>query len=146
MESCFRAALFFTRNCTNFKNYSMYFLRIWFATIIVSPILLCLFLGITVPQKGLFTYFERLWPMMVMGAFFSIPTILLQSVIFVLLERAGFNQKLLKIILSVLAVTGVCISFFIIKISFVGYAGPIIYSTVMMFCIWYFRSDTKTAN
>ena len=120
----------------------MYLLRVWLTTIVLSPVLLCLVLGIaeTENSEGIFTYFSLLFVMILFGAFLSIPTVLVQYLVLAKLQSGNKGQQYIKIILSLLTIVGVSLSFYITEVNFAPCSGPIIYAFIMICSIWYFNN------
>jgi uncharacterized membrane protein len=112
-----------------------YVLKFWAATVLLSPIPITLFLGL----KSIFSYFEMFYLMVMMGAFFALPTVVIQALAIIVMKRAARNAILIKIALSIVAVLGTYISFYLLKVSFIEYLGPFVYSVIMVCSIWYFR-------
>lgn len=115
-----------------------YILKVWFTTILVSPVLLCLILGV-ITSDAFFDILPLSMLMIVFGFVFSIPTIFAQLITTIVLERMDKHHSLIKIVLSIFAVLGIYLSFYIIKVSFVQFIGPLIYSVTMTSSIWYFK-------
>jgi hypothetical protein len=114
-----------------------YNFKVWFVTIVMSPIIICLILGDS--DSNVFSLLE-LYPLMLFfGAAFSLPTILIQILAMVMMKKAGLKSLSMKLIFSMVALAGVVTSFYIVKVSFIKYLGPCAYSAVMIGSIWFFN-------
>lgn len=123
-----------------------YVAQIWILTIIISPLMLALVLGIIINNSSLseiFESYEIIILMLLVGSLFSIPTMIVFELI-----RRSFKPSIpfwrRKLILSIYSLVSVWITFYIVDEGFITRwtdqtVWPLIYSLIMVIGVWIFK-------
>ena len=127
-----------------------YLIKVWLFTIIVSPLLIVLILDVIINNSNVnsvFTSFEMIFIMIIVGFLFSIPAMVIFWLIKQSLKNKYSNLKG-KVILSFYAFLSVWITFYIIDNSFItSWSKKIIwvlvYSLTIVMGIWIFKCNKK---
>jgi len=127
-----------------------YLIKVWLFTIIVSPLLIVLILDVIINNSNVnsvFTSFEMIFIMIIVGFLFSIPAMVIFWLIKQSLKNKYSNLKG-KVILSFYAFLSVWITFYIIDNSFItSWSKKIIwvlvYSLTIVIGIWIFKCNKK---
>ncbi|WP_127139149.1 hypothetical protein [Flagellimonas oceanensis] len=123
-----------------------YIAQIWILTIITSPLVLAIVLGIIINNSSLseiFESYEFFILMFLVGSLFSIPAM----VVFGLLQRSLKSSIPIwkrKLILSIYSFLSVWITFYIVDEGFITRwtdqtVWPLIYSLIIVLGVWIFR-------
>ena len=118
-------------------------LKIWISTVSIAPILAITILGLIKSEDhfNVIGGLQILWLMILMGLFFSIPTILVLMSAMKLLSKNKYNFEKSFLIMSVISVLGILITFAILDKAFVSthqFAFPLSYMITMVASIYYF--------
>ena len=127
-----------------------YVIKIWLFTIIVSPLLLALILGVIINDSSftsILNSYEIIFVMIIVGFLASIPAM----VIFWLIKRFLKNKYSTlkeKIILSIYSFLSVWFTFFIVDSGFITRWSEqtiwvLIYSLTIVIGVWIFENNNK---
>ena len=120
-----------------------YILKVWFSTILFTPLFLFLFWVIILrkDKKEIFDAFDIYWLFVVLGLFFSIPTIVIFGYLYRYLSKRNLKMLEIKTYLCMFSIFGVFTTFYLLEKSFVSsninqLLFPISYSVIMSFSIF----------
>jgi hypothetical protein len=127
-----------------------YIVKVWLFTIIVSPLLIALILGVLINDSNLnsiVSSYEMIFVMIIVGLLCSIPAML----IFWLIKRSlknKFSYLIEKIILSIYAFLSVWFTFYIVDNGFITRWSEqtiwvLIYSLTIVMGVWIFKYNSK---
>jgi hypothetical protein len=127
-----------------------YIVKVWLFTIIVSPLLIALILGVLINDSNLnsiVSSYEMIFVMIIVGLLCSIPAML----IFWLIKRSlknKFSYLIEKIILSTYAFLSVWFTFYIVDNGFITRWSEqtiwvLIYSLTIVMGVWIFKYNSK---
>jgi hypothetical protein len=127
-----------------------YIVKVWLFTIIVSPLLIALILGVLINDSNLnsiLSSYEMIFVMIIVGLLCSIPAML----IFWLIKRSlknKFSYLIEKIILSIYAFLSVWFTFYIVDNGFITRWSEqtiwvLIYSLTIVMGVWIFKYNSK---
>ncbi len=118
--------------------------RIWFSTVLISPIIFWTSMFILENQKlsAVFFILPALLPSVIIGFVLSIPTMSLFYLANKKLEVKNFADWKLKVFLSLILLFGILITFFLIDFSFFSSAKGLRFPSPYILCslstLWFF--------
>ncbi len=119
--------------------YRAYLMKVWLATVLVAPLLLCLYLQFVEDNWSGFTeLFAILWLMIFFSAAFSAPTFLLLILVFAGLKKLLQNIVVTKAVTILVGLSGVFISFSIVQFNLYPVTPQVIYALVLLCAILLF--------
>lgn len=131
----------------------MYTAKVWFTTIIISPVILSIAEGFINfdTWHSVYISVQLLVVMILCSLAFSAPTIIAQYLLFTFLQNSKSTNHLVKISLSTLAILGVFLTFYIIDSHSFSFKNnflfwPITYTAIMVASIWYYRLNITKSN
>jgi hypothetical protein len=120
--------------------YRAYLMKVWLATVLVAPLLLCLYLQFIEDNWSGFTeFFALLWLMIMFSAACSAPTFLLLILLFTVLRKILNRTLIIKAVTILVGLSGVFISFYIIQFNLYPIAPSIIYALVLLCAVLLFQ-------
>lgn len=127
-----------------------YVIKIWFFTILISPLLIALILGILINNssyESILKSYEIIFVMMIIGLLTSIPAM----IVFYLIhhftkQKLDVNQE--KILLSIYSFLSVWITFYLVNNGFITRWSEqtiwvLIYSLTIVLGVWIFKIPKK---
>lgn len=124
-----------------------YLLKIWATTIFISPWIYAIVFGVFKGRP--LSYFPYVAFMVPVSIVFSLPTLLLQLVIAVQFLKVEKEHKIMKELLSLVAIIGISVPFYlVIRTEEELVWSSIVYILVMVTSIWYFKitPDNRKRN
>lgn len=113
--------------------YREYLFRVWTITILVAPLLLCLYLQLIENNwSGFRDFVVVLFLMVLFTAALSAPTFLMLILLFSIFKKIFPKVILIKILTASVAIAGCLLSFYILQFNLYPIAGPVIYALVLL--------------
>ena len=126
----------------------IYTIKVWLFTVIISPLLLTLILGIIINNSSfnsILSSYEIVFVMILVGLISSVPAMIIFGLIKRYLKNkvSGLNEKL---ILSFYSFLSVWITFYLVDSGFITRWSEqtiwvLIYSLIIVLGVWIFRSS-----
>lgn len=113
--------------------YREYLFRVWTITVLVGPLLLCLYLQLIENNwSGFRDFVVVLFLMVLFTAALSAPTFLMLILLFSIFKKIFPKVILIKILTASVAIAGCLLSFYILQFNLYPFAGPVIYALVLL--------------